>query len=143
LRVKLWYSYRLIIQHIMTDELQHMASTDEEGNPLSGNKNYQMHLSPGIPVCKFWSILVYDNETGLIIKTEQPWPSVHSKCTGLLVNPDGSVDAWFGPDSPPGKEFNWVMTIPGKNWNLIFRLYGLAESWKGTSWKPGNIIQLE
>jgi hypothetical protein len=42
----------------------------------------------------------------------------------LLVNPDGSVDVYFGPKPPTGKEANWVQTIPGKGWNTLLRLCG-------------------
>ena len=37
----------------------------------------------------------------------------------VLVNADGSVDVYFGPKAPTGKENNWVRTIPGKGWNPI------------------------
>jgi len=47
----------------------------------------------------------------------------------LLVNPDGSVDVYFGPKPPTGKEANWVRTIPGKGWNTLLRLYSPLEPW--------------
>jgi hypothetical protein len=31
-------------------------------------------------------------------------------------NPDSSVDVYFGPQSPAGKESNWIQTVPGKGW---------------------------
>jgi hypothetical protein len=31
---------------------------------------------------------------------------VSSQTKGLLVNDDGSVDVWFGPSPPAGKENN-------------------------------------
>jgi hypothetical protein len=37
----------------------------------------------------------------------------------LLVNPDGSVDVYFGSKPPIGKEANWVQTIPGKGSNIV------------------------
>ena len=40
------------------------------------------------------------------------------------VNPDGSYDLYFGPTAPEGKESNWVQTLPGKSWFVLFRLYG-------------------
>jgi hypothetical protein len=46
-----------------------------------------------------------------------------------LVNADGSVDIYFGPKLPAGKENNWVQTIPETGWNKIVRLYGPLESW--------------
>ena len=30
------------------------------------------------------------------------------------VNADGSVDLYFGPEAPEGKEKNWIKTISGK-----------------------------
>ena len=31
---------------------------------------------------------------------------------------------WFGPTLPKGAaEANWVQTVPGKGWNVLFRLY--------------------
>jgi len=45
------------------------------------------------------------------------------------VNADGSVDVYFGPQAPVGKDGNWVQTIPGKAWFTILRLYGPLEPW--------------
>ena len=44
-----------------------------------------------------------------------------------VQHPDGSVDVYFGPVAPKGKESNWVQTVPGKGWNMLFRLYGPLE----------------
>src|SRR5512133_3026182 len=43
---------------------------------------------------------------------------------GVDVNPDGSYDLYFGATAPEGKESNWVQTLPGKSWFVLFRLYG-------------------
>lgn len=49
------------------------------------------------------------------IATDRPAvPSVSSQTKGLLVNDDGSVDVYFGPKAPPGKENNWIQTVPGQ-----------------------------
>ena len=42
-----------------------------------------------------------------MIQTDQQFPSVGSQTKGLLVNADGSVDIYFGPKPPVGKENNW------------------------------------
>jgi hypothetical protein len=57
---------------------------------------------------------------------------------GLLINPDKSVDVYFGPKAPTGKENNWVQTIPGKGWNVLLRLYGPLEPWFDKTWRPGE-----
>lgn len=118
------------------------VSYDASGKPLEGGKNYRLHLPPDIPASKFWSVIVYDNQTRLMIHTDQSWPSVYSSSKKLLVNQDGSVDVWFGPKAPLGEENNWIKTIPGKQWNIILRLYDPLESWVDGRWKPGEIEEI-
>jgi hypothetical protein len=45
-----------------------------------------------------------------------------------ISSPDGSVDIYFGPAAPAGKESNWVSTKAGGRFELIFRLYGPDKS---------------
>jgi hypothetical protein len=70
---------------------------------------------------------LYDNQTRSCLQTDQRFPSVNSFDNGLVTNPDGSTDVWFGPTLPQGvAEANWAQTIPGKGWNMLFRLYGVG-----------------
>jgi hypothetical protein len=126
----------------LSENAEHIVTSDSHGKSLSGDRNYKLHLPPGIPACNFWSVIVYDSQTRLIIKTDQPWPSVYSSCKRLAVNHDGSVDVWFGPKASPGKENNWIQTIPGKVWYMILRLYEPQEAWLNRTWQPGKIEQL-
>jgi hypothetical protein len=112
---------------------------DANGNPFDGARSYKLHLPPNIPVKRFWSVIVYDTQTRSMLQTDQQYPSVSSQNKGLLVNEDGSVDVWFGPEAPAGKENNWVQTIPGKGWFMILRLYGPLEPWFDGTWRPGEI----
>ena len=52
---------------------------------------------------------------------------------------DGTTDIWFGPILPKGvAEANWAQTIPGKGWNMLFRLYGPLGPWFDKTWQPGE-----
>jgi hypothetical protein len=118
------------------------TAVDANNNPFDGGKNYKLHLPPNIPVKTFWSVIVYDTQTRSMLQTDQQHPSVSSQEKDLQVNADGSVDVWFGPKAPAGKESNWVQTIPGKAWFMILRLYGPLEPWFAKTWRPDDIEQM-
>lgn len=115
------------------------AALDSKNRPLDGGKNYQLHLPPNIPVKTFWSVIVYSSQTRSMVQTDQQFPSVSSQKKDLIVNADGSVDVYFGPKPPAGKEPNWVQTIPGESWFTILRLYGPLDPWFNQTWRPGEI----
>ena len=119
------------------------AFKDANGQPLDGGKTYKLHLPPNIPAKDFWSFVVYDNQTRSMLQTDAQFPSIGSQKRGVVVNPDTSVDVYFGPKPPLGKESNWVQTVPGKGWNVILRLYGPLEPWFDKTWKPGEIELLQ
>jgi hypothetical protein len=114
------------------------AATDSDGRPLDGSKTYKVHLPPNIPAKDFWSFVVYDNQTRSMLQTDERFPSIGSNDKDIVINPDSSVDVWFGPTAPEGHEKNWVQTVPGKGWNVLLRLYGPGEPWFDKTWKPGE-----
>ena len=84
---------------------------------MDGGKTYKLHLPPGIPAKQFWSLVLYDTQTRSMLQTDQQFPSIGSQKKGVAINPDTSVDVYFGPTAPSGKESNWVQTWPGKGWS--------------------------
>ncbi len=112
---------------------------DADGDYLDGGKAYSLHLPPDIPAKDFWSVIVYDPQTRSMLQTDQRFPSAGNQRQGIVVNPDGSVDVYFGPEAPAGKESNWIQTIPGKGWYTMLRLYGPLEAWFDKTWRPGEI----
>ena len=115
-----------------------VAYMGADGNPLDGSKTYKVHLPPNVPAKDFWSFVVYDNQTRSMLQTDQRFPSVSSARKTTQQNSDGSYDVYFGPVAPEGKESNWIQTIPGKGWNMLFRLYGPLEPWFDKTWRPGD-----
>ena len=118
------------------------TETDADGNYLDGAKNYRLHVPANVPAKDFWSVVLYDPQTRSELQTSQPFPSKNNKRDKLIVNADGSVDLFFGPNAPPGKEANWTQTVPNKGWYTIFRLYGPLEPWFDKTWRPGEIEEV-
>ncbi len=116
-----------------------VATFDSKRNYLDGAKIYRLHLPPNIPVNNFWSLIPYDTQTRSVLQTDQRDTALSSEMGTVKANPDGSVDVYFGPKAPPGKESNWIQTVPGKGWFTILRLYGALEPWFDKTWRPGEI----
>ena len=85
------------------------------------------------------SIVVYDTQTRSMFQTDQPYPNKNNKRDKMITNNDGSVDLYFGPEAPAGKEANWLQTVPEKGWFLVLRLYSPTEAWFDKTWRPGEI----
>jgi len=115
------------------------AARDTQGNYLDGAKNYKLNIPANAPAKDFWSVVVYDPQTRSELQTSQPFPSKNSRRDKLITNADGSVDLYFGPTAPAGKEANWTQTVSGKGWFAYFRLYGPLEPWFDKTWRPGEI----
>lgn len=108
------------------------VTLDADGNYLDGSKNYRLHLPPNIPVKTFWSLIPYDTQTRPVLQTDQRDTALTSEASTVKSNPDGSVDVYFGPKAPPGKESNWIQTVPGKGWFTLLRLYGAPSGGLGS-----------
>ncbi len=115
-----------------------VAYLDADGNALDGSNTYKVHLPPNVPAKDFWSFTVYDNQTRAMLQTDQRFAGLASIDKGLKKNADGSYDIYFGPKAPAGKEGNWIQTVPGKGWNMLFRLYGPLDPWFDKTWHPGD-----
>ncbi len=116
-----------------------VAFVDANGDPFDGSKTYKLHVPPNVPVKGYWSLVLYSSQTRSMLQTDQQFPTIASETKGVVVNPDSSVDVYFGPKAPAGKENNWIQTVPGKGWSVILRLYGPLEPWFNKTWRPGEI----
>lgn len=112
---------------------------DSNGDYLDGSKTYNLNIPKDAPALKFWSVCVYDPQTRSMLQTDQTFPSKQSQRDQLIANDDGSIDLYFGPKAPAGKEANWTQTVPGKGWFALLRLYSPTEPWFDKTWRPGEI----
>ena len=72
-------------------------------------------MPPNVPVKLVWSVVVGDALSRSELQNGEKFPGV-SQYTGPVANADGSVDTYFGPQTPTGREKNWIRTVPGKGW---------------------------
>jgi len=116
---------------------------DADGNYLDGSKTYRLNIPKDAPALKFWSVVVYDPQTRSELQTDQTFPSKQSQRDKMIANDDGSIDIYFAPKAPAGKEANWIQTVPGKGWFSLLRLYSPTEAWFDKTWRPGEIEEVK
>ncbi len=112
---------------------------DARGAILDGGRGYTLTLPPEPPAQNFWSVDVYDTQTRSLLQTDDPYPSVMNLGEGVDEGEDGAITIHFGPTAPPGRERNWIQTVPGKSWFPMLRLYGPLQPWFDGTWQPSEI----
>jgi hypothetical protein len=126
------------VKRIGTAQFYLMANKDKDGEDFSGSSTYRLTVPANVPVRNYWSATVYDRETHALVKN-MPSASRSSISPGIQKNADGSVDVYFGPNAPEGKEANWVPTDPARKFELLFRLYGPEKALFDHSWKLPDV----
>ena len=74
-----------------------------DGEWLDGGKQYKLVVPPNVPVRNFWAITTYDLETASYVRNVER-NTIDSIMEGVQKNDDGSIDVYFGPTAPQGKE---------------------------------------
>jgi hypothetical protein len=116
------------------------ASRDADGDPLLGDRTYRLRIPPDVPVRQYWAATVYDLETSAFLR-DAPRLAIDSY-GDVETNEDGSIDVYFGPAAPPGRERNWIATVPGKGWFTFFRFYGPEPAVFDKSWGLTDIERI-
>jgi hypothetical protein len=111
---------------------------DATGAYLDGTHGYRLRIPSEPPVKLFWSATVYDVRTRSMIDTGQQKAGL-STYSGITKNQDGTIDLYFAPEPPAGHESNWIQTIPGVGFFVMFRLYGPLEPALDGTWKLADI----
>jgi hypothetical protein len=135
----LTYSYAFFSpKHPGGGQFYLMTIKDKQGRFFEGRDSYRLTVPANPPVKQYWSATVYDRATHAFIRNVK-WFSRSSQTPHLKANPDGSVDVYFGPTAPPGKESNWVPTDMDGQFEVIFRLYGPEEALFKKAWRLPDI----
>jgi hypothetical protein len=115
-----------------------MTIKDKDGVALNGSGAYRLIVPANAPVKQYWSATAYDRATHALIR-DMPRSGRSSQSPGLQTNADGSVDIYFGPKAPGGKESNWVPTSAGGKFEVLFRFYGPEKAVFDKTWKLPDI----
>jgi hypothetical protein len=111
---------------------------DMDGSAFDGGKNYRLTVPANPPVEQYWSATVYDRATHALVR-DLPRASRSSQIPEMQRNADGSLDLYFGPTAPAGKESNWVPTKPGRGFEVMFRAYAPTKAFFDKTWKLPDI----
>ena len=115
---------------------------DKDGDWLDGAESYTLHIPAKPPAEQFWSIAVYSWDSRTLIDNDQK-RSAQTSRQDLVMNDDGSVDLYYGPKAPEGKEKNWVQTIPGQGWWVYLRFYAPTKAYFDKTWSMVDIEKIK
>ena len=119
-------------KHFGAGQFYLVTIDDAGGRALDGKHTYRLTVPANAPVEQYWSATSYDRETHALIR-EASRASLASNANGVQKNADGSVDVYFGPAAPAGKESNWVPT-KDRGFEILFRLYGPKKELFDKTW---------
>ena len=119
------------------------CSRDNKGQYLDGSKTYKLRVGANPPVKNFWAVTAYDPTTRCLLDAGGNMNKTVGSREKPMANPDGSVDVYFGPKAPKGKEKNWVPTNSDKGFFLVFRFYGPQEGYIDKTWVLNDLELLK
>lgn len=129
-------------KHLGTGQFYLMTIKDKHGKAFDGGSTYHLNVPANAPVRLYWSATVYDRATHALIR-EMPWSSRSSTTPKLQKNADGSVDVYFGPKAPEGKQSNWIPTNADGQFEVLFRLYGPEKPFFDKTWVLPDIEKVK
>ena len=86
---------------------------------------------------------IYDAATRSEVQSPQDKAALRSLFELKDMGGEKSLDLYFGPKALPGKESQWIQTVPGRGWFAYFRIYGPQEPAFDGSWKPGDLEEVK
>lgn len=100
-----------------------LTAVDADGQPLTGEHAYALHLDVPPPVDAFWSLTMYASPDYYLVDNPIDRYSIGDRTEGLVTDGDGSITIWMQATAPGGgRDANWLPTPPGP-FRPILRLY--------------------
>jgi len=117
------------------------AHADAARKRLTGAHAYRIHFPAGglPPAGAFWSLTATD-VVGYMVPGPEGRSSVDDH-SGIVTNPDGSVDILLQPSAPDGPPQNWLPTPRGR-FTLMLRAYLPGPAITDGSYTPPPIVQV-
>ena len=121
------------------------ATTDSEGNPLSGTEKYVVHIPadalPPMHENGFWSITAY-NSVNYLIDNEIGRYAIKNN-TPYILNDDGSLDIYVQAEKPTDEKqlANWL-PVSEDAFQLYLRVYLPEENVLSNEWVMPAIIRV-
>jgi len=137
----IWTSPAMTLKLVGAGSQYASAAKDVEGQWLDGAKNYTLHVDSNVPAKNFWSVMVYDAINRSTINTDKYKAGLDSY-GDLKKNSDGSIDLYFGPKAPEGKESNWVKTLDDRGFFIYFRWFGPMQEYFDQTWQLNDLVKL-
>ena len=136
------YTYAYIgIKRLGAGQFYSISIKDKDGQPFDGGETYRLTVPANAPVEQYWSVTAYDRQTHALIKNV-PRASRSSLIPEMQKNADGSVDIYFAPAAPAGKDPNWVPTDPGRKFELMARFYAPTNALFDHSWTLPDVEKI-
>jgi len=118
-----------------------MTIKDKDGQSFAGANTYRLTVPANVPVKQYWAATVYDRATHALVR-DTTRSGRSSQSPGLQTTANGSVDIYFGPTAPAGKESNWVPTKPDGQFEVLFRFYGPEKPVFDKTWQLPDIERI-
>lgn len=120
-----------------------LALRDSSGQLLNGANLYRLRAPRRVPARDLWSVTVYGKESKAYLYNDLNRVALCSRDRRhLRVNSEGSVDLYFGPQAPAGKQGNWIPTA-NRDFFLIFRLFGPEKAVFERSFKLPDVERIQ
>jgi hypothetical protein len=99
-----------------------------------------------VPATEFWSVVAFDEEEDAALVARAPAGRFEFRAPQHVErNDDGSVDLYFAPQAPAGREANWISTVEGWPFCVLYRHDAARSSAEAelSPWLLDHIVRLE